>query len=187
MSMEDILSPEIMQWIEDNNWQNGMKETLSASADAEDQRRRQLAIRLAVEWYQAYTNGVDGPNMPVQIEKTLKKYVAKENQEETLDDQVDLVWANMCINAAEYNYAKLQPDHEFTRGLMAVYLALSPDDFVIESIYTPIRKAIKKGLKNNPSSDKGYYGIRKNGLQSSIVFPTSDGIIPPNVDVWLEV
>ena len=153
----------------------------------EDNLKRKLAIRLAVEWYQAYTNREDGPNIPVQIEKTLRKYVAKENQEETLDDQVELTWAKMCINAAEYNYAKLQPNDEFTRALMAVYLALPPDDFVIESIYTPMRKAIKKGLKNNPSTDKSHYGIQKNGLQSFIVFPASDGIIPPNVDVWLEV
>lgn len=185
--MEDILSPEIIQWIEENQWQDGMKETLSVSSDVEDERTRKLTIRLAIQWYQAYQNSLDGRNMPLELQDTIRKYVAMKNVEETIDDQVLMMWANMCSNAAEYRYAKLQPANEFTRALMAVYQSLQPEDVAIESIYTPVIKAIKKGLKKNPSTDKSHYGVEINGLLSTIVFPASDGIIPPNAHVWLSV
>lgn len=185
--MKEILSPEIMEWIKDNQWHDGMKETLATSSDAEDKARRRISIRLAVQWYQAYINGEDGRNIPLPLQETLRKYVAKENQEETIDDQVEMMWAKMCTNAAQYTYAKLQPADNFTKALIVSYLALLPDDVGIEAIHTPMRKALIKGLKKNDSADKNHYGVQITGLISSIVFPVSDGIIPPNAHVWLAV
>lgn len=136
---------------------------------------------------EAARQGGDGRQMPVALNHTLRKFLTNKRSEETIDDQVEIIWATLCTRVAEYVYTGLVPNDDFTMALIATYLAQLSDDFGIASIENAIRGAIIKGLNENASLDKSHYGVYVKCLQSSIVFPTTNGTIPTYVDVWLDV
>ena len=173
-----MISNENKKWLEKDDNLKFAKYFINLGTTSKEKKQREKSIEIASTWCRLFEVGNDGYNLSDNLKPLLTDLLKSDlkNNYETVEN----LWLDMCANAAQYSFAKID-DFILSKALYGIFRILLPEEQEIEPYDSQILGSLIRATNTDIETTNQFgVAIKSNGLNSEVI------IVPDNASTLSE-